>query len=627
MKKTNRLLKSIDRTFEILLAWSIVLSLSSLPVLASTESFDRSLHEQTLSQGTEEDATDSSTQMYRLYNPNSSEHFYTADLHEKNALISYGWPYEGIGWFAPQSGEPVYRLYNPNAGDHHYTLNLHERDALVQLGWRYEKIGWYSDTQKRVPVYREYNPNAKSGAHNFTTSRQEDQALVRFGWKAEGIAWYAVKEGVPVDRSLKALHVSGTQLLDENNQEVVLQGFSTFGLNYMPQYVNENVFRFLYTQMNSRVIRLALYTQEYGGYCSGGNQTELKAIIDRGVKAAKATGQYVIIDWHILSDGNPNQHIDQAKVFFDEMSAKYASEKHVLYEICNEPNGTDWASVKAYANTIIPIIRRHDPDAVILVGTPTWSQDVDVAARDPLQGYSNIMYTQHFYAATHKEPIRDKLKTAHALGLPVFVTEFGISSADGNGTIDPASGNAWIALLNEYGISRVGWALSDKNETSALFKPGTTTSLSLSDLTPSGEWFYETYTHHYPAHLPNPNPGLPQPSDPVEPDLPKPDTPSSGQSGFLNWSLKTINSWSENGEYYVQYELTLTNKENHDVNGWKAEIPLNQDFRVQSGWNAVFSQNGRTLIVQNESYNASIGAGQSIGGIGIILRSSQLWTS
>lgn len=117
MKKTNRLLKSIDRTFEILHAWSIVLSLSSLPVLASTDSFDRSLHEQTQSQGTEEDATDSSTQMYRLYNPNSSEHFYTADLHEKNALISYGWQYEGIGWFAPQSGEPVYRLYNPNAGD------------------------------------------------------------------------------------------------------------------------------------------------------------------------------------------------------------------------------------------------------------------------------------------------------------------------------------------------------------------------------------------------------------------------------------------------------------------------------------------------------------------------------
>ncbi|MFQ7235675.1 MAG: leucine-rich repeat domain-containing protein, partial [Enterococcus hulanensis] len=141
-----------------------------------------------LASSTEAEAAD----MYRLYNPNSGEHFYTANLTEKNKVQGAGWRYEGIGWYAPTSGDPVYRLYNPNAGDHHYTLHLFEKNHLVSVGWRYEGVGWYSDKSKAVPLYRAYNPNAKAGSHNYTVNNNEQQNLLRAGWKNEGIAWYGI---------------------------------------------------------------------------------------------------------------------------------------------------------------------------------------------------------------------------------------------------------------------------------------------------------------------------------------------------------------------------------------------------------------------------------------------------
>ena len=132
--------------------------------------------------------------MYRLYNPNSGEHFYTKDMAEKNHLVSLGWKYEGIGWTAPSySNTPVYRLYNPNAGEHHYTLDKKEKNNLVKVGWNYEGIGWYSDDAKGVPLYRQYNPNAFACNHNYTKSKVENDRLVSLGWKYEGIGWYGVK--------------------------------------------------------------------------------------------------------------------------------------------------------------------------------------------------------------------------------------------------------------------------------------------------------------------------------------------------------------------------------------------------------------------------------------------------
>lgn len=132
-----------------------------------------------------------SVTMYRMYNRNSGEHFYTGNAAERDMLVRVGWKFEGTGWVAPVSGKPVYRLYNPNAGDHHYTMNAAERDMLVRIGWSYEGIGWYSGGS--VKVLREYNPNAKTGTHNYTTNPAEDSLLVRSGWTAEGVGWYALR--------------------------------------------------------------------------------------------------------------------------------------------------------------------------------------------------------------------------------------------------------------------------------------------------------------------------------------------------------------------------------------------------------------------------------------------------
>ena len=131
--------------------------------------------------------------MYRLYNPNSGEHFYTSSIEERNVLIDAGWNYEGVGWIAPAtSSTPVYRLYNPYAGEHHYTTSVDERNNLISVGWNDEGIGWYSDENCSIPLYRQYNPNEYANNHNYTTSQEENNYLISIGWRGEGVGWYGV---------------------------------------------------------------------------------------------------------------------------------------------------------------------------------------------------------------------------------------------------------------------------------------------------------------------------------------------------------------------------------------------------------------------------------------------------
>ena len=173
------------------------------------------------------------------------------------------------------------------------------------------------------------------------------------------------------------------------------------------------------------------------------------------------------------------------------MSGKYKDCSHVLYEICNEPNGgTGWQDIRAYAQEVIGVIRENDADAVVIVGTPNWSQYVDQAAADPIRGYDNVMYALHFYAATHKEDLRSRMTAAVEAGLPIFVTEYGICDASGNGGIDEGEANRWMEALNQHGISYVAWNLSNKNETSAILSSscGKTSGFTEEDLSASGRW-------------------------------------------------------------------------------------------------------------------------------------------
>ena len=138
----------------------------------------------------------SSVDMFRLYNPNSGEHFYTGNLSEKDSLINEGWNYEGVAWSAPDfSLTPVYRLYDKNAGTHRYTMDEDKRDGFIAEGWSDEGIGWYSDGNETIPVFGLYNKNAlQAGAYHFTADTSERDNLIELGWRDEGIGWYGLGE-------------------------------------------------------------------------------------------------------------------------------------------------------------------------------------------------------------------------------------------------------------------------------------------------------------------------------------------------------------------------------------------------------------------------------------------------
>lgn len=287
-----------------------------------------------------------------------------------------------------------------------------------------------------------------------------------------------------------ALRVKETNIVDKNGQVVQLKGISTHGLQWYPEYVNKETFEYMRDEWGINVVRLAMYTDPNVGYTE-----ELHNKVKEGVNYATELGLYVIVDWHILSDGNPNTYKTNAIEFFKEIANEYKDNENIIYEICNEPNGNvSWErDIKPYAQDVIKEIREIDKDAIIICGTPTWSQDVDVVARSQIEGYDNIMYALHFYAATHTDWIRNKARSAINAGLPIFVSEFSICDASGNGAIDYNQAEEWMNLLNENNISFVIWNLSNKQETSAIISSSSnkTTGWTLDELSDAGKWFVE----------------------------------------------------------------------------------------------------------------------------------------
>ena len=285
------------------------------------------------------------------------------------------------------------------------------------------------------------------------------------------------------------LRVVGTQLCNEEGEPVVLRGMSSHGLHWFPQFTNAQSIRNT-AAYGANLFRVAMYTGE-GGYLSQSAAVKQKLIA--AVDAAIAADLYVIIDWHILSDGNPSDHTSEAVAFFREMSARYKDSPAVLYELCNEPNGNiSWKrDVKPYAVTVLKAIRENSPRSVVLIGSPTWSQDIHEAAADPLTG-ENLMYTLHFYAGTHGDWLRQRIDDAMKKGLPVFVTEWGTSRADGSGGVFLKESAEWLDFLDARGISWANWSLCDKNETSAALRPGTSanTVWTEKDLSESGRFVF-----------------------------------------------------------------------------------------------------------------------------------------
>lgn len=439
----------------------------------------------------------------------------------------------------------------------------------------------------------------------------------------------------PVQDGLSPLHVEGSMLCDENGELVQLRGISTHGLAWFPQYVNEECFKEFKEDWNANIVRLAMYTAENGGYCTGGNKDSLKQLVMDGVEYATKNDLYVIIDWHILSDGNPNTYKDEAKKFFDEMSKAYKDYPNVIYEVCNEPNGgTSWKDVKSYAEEVIAVIRENDEDNIIIVGTPNWSQYVDQAAADPITQYDNIMYALHYYAATHKEDLRKKMVNAYNAGLPIFVTEYGICDASGNGAIDQYQADAWVKEMNNYGISYVAWNLSNKNETSAIIKSSCNkvSGFGHDDLSESGKWLYTMLTEHSVEELAgnvgaNANKNTSQQNTTQNSQGSSSQAPAQGNtstvaSGSVVATAELRDSWQSEGKTCFNYNLTVSNTSDKNVENWRVEIIFSDSISLNQGWSGEYSINGNTLVITPVSYNASIGAGQSVSDIGFIIEGS-----
>ncbi|HEV8272950.1 MAG TPA: glycoside hydrolase family 5 protein [Chitinophagaceae bacterium] len=259
------------------------------------------------------------------------------------------------------------------------------------------------------------------------------------------------------------LKVKGTTLVDAKGNDVVLHGMSFGWHNWWPRFYNADAVHELATKWNCTVIRAAMGIEPDSGYLK--NPKRSLELITNVIEACIKENVYVIIDWH-----DHNIHQKEAVEFFSMMSKQYGNNANVIYEIYNEPDRETWPEVKAYSEAVIKAIRANDPDNIILVGSPHWSQDVHVAAADPIKGYDNLMYTMHFYAGTHKKWLRDRTDEAIRKGLPVFISECAGMEATGDGPLDNNEWKTFVDWMNENKLSWIGWSVSDKKETCSVLE-------------------------------------------------------------------------------------------------------------------------------------------------------------
>ena len=292
-----------------------------------------------------------------------------------------------------------------------------------------------------------------------------------------------------------ALATKGNKIVDKHGTPVSLAGPSLFWSNDGWQgeaFYNAGVVNTVANEWHATVIRAAIGADNAGSVIDSPvtNRFKLKAVIE----AAVAEGIYVIVDWH---SHYAEQHPEKAIEFFTEIASDYGHLPNVIYEIYNEPlNNTDWETViKPYAVSLIEAIRKVDPDNLIVVGTQTWSQDVDKAADSPLLGYSNIAYALHFYAGTHKQGLRDRAQRAIDAGLPLFVTEWGTVNANGDGDIDLQESMRWLIFIKNNQLSHLTWSISNKVEGASMIKPEASVwgDWTENDLTANGIFLREIF--------------------------------------------------------------------------------------------------------------------------------------
>ena len=444
-------------------------------------------------------------------------------------------------------------------------------------------------------------------------------------------------------------------IVDKNGNPVQLHGISTHGVQWFPEYINKDSFRSLRDDWGIDTVRLALYARE-NGYTQGSKDLMDKKI-DEAVSAAKELGMYVIIDWHVLNY-NPNEDIDAATQFFTKYANKYKNVDNVIFEIANEPTSTNWydgsgKDLYTYSKTVAGAIRKTGAKNIIICGTNDWSQRVDQVADKPLKddGFENIMYTVHFYAATHYDNIKDNVRKAVKAGTPVICTEFGVCDASGNGGYDFANADDWMKLFSENNISFALWSLCNKNESASVISSSCskTSGWTESDLTESGKWLMKTckslagksntgntntgktedkkedekkednnkQEERKDDNKQNENNGqnnnqnngqnngqnTPAPT-PTPTPAPQPETrPATGDKVDFD----VVSDW----DFGFSSNNTFRNTSNSAVDGWTVEFDSNAD--ISEIWNAkIVSHKGNHYVIQNESYNGFVAPGSTV---------------
>lgn len=267
------------------------------------------------------------------------------------------------------------------------------------------------------------------------------------------------------------LHVCGTTMCDKNNAKVQLRGISSMWLNWESKPYAENLAALTWMRDNwhLQVIRAAMGVEPSGAYLS--DPAKARTQVETVIRNAQTAGVYVIVDFHADTANNERA---QAVAFFSDLAKRYGNLPNVIWEDWNEPHQVSWTGVlKPYHQAVVSAIRAVDPDNIIVLGTPTWSQDVDTAAASPVSG-TNLMYTLHFYSCSHGASLRSKGDAAMRAGLALFITEWGAANADGglDGKLCTAEAQNWLSWAKTNNISWAAWKLDVGNDSTNLLSPG-----------------------------------------------------------------------------------------------------------------------------------------------------------
>ncbi len=400
-----------------------------------------------------------------------------------------GWT---VGWTFP-SGQKVTNLWNGTVSQSGSTVSVKDAgwNASVRKGGT-ASFGFNGSWSGANAVPTQFTVNGTACTGSTTSSPTPTQTQTPTPTPTPTTTTPPPPTGTTPLAINGQLHVCGTNLCNQYNKPIQLRGVSTHGLQWFPSCYNTSSLDTLANDWKADVLRIAMYVNE-DGYVT--NPAAFTAKVNDLVDQAEARGMYAIIDFHTLTPGDPNVNLDNAKTFFKNVATRNANKKNVIYEIANEPNGVSWDQIRTYANQVIPVVRAADSDAVVIVGTRGWSSlgvsngssSAEIVA-NPVN-FPNIMYTFHFYAASHTDTYRNEVRNA-ATKLPIFVTEWGTTSATGGGTVDISSSTAWLDLLDSLKISHVNWTYSDANESSAAFKAGTCSgsNYGTSQLSQSGQF-------------------------------------------------------------------------------------------------------------------------------------------